>query len=137
MNPKYGKDSTVLGTLVSQPLLFADFTDSAGATGYIDFEKELPVGAIPLGWKATVVLAFDATSTAVIQVGVSGDTDRFTADATQSVATAGQVGSAAIAADAAKGLGAVATPRVTITEDSAFGDMTEGELIVEVYFLKP
>ena len=136
-NLKYSAADTVIGTLKSQNLIFGDFTDSTGATGYIDFEKALPVGAIPLGWKATVTTAFDADTTAVIEIGVAGDTDRFSADTTQSVAATGIIGSAAIAANAAKGLGVAATPRVTITEDSAFGDMTTGELFVEIYYLKP
>ena len=125
--------------VVSKVCAIADFTDGTDATGYIDFTADaLPKGAIPIGWKAVVTEGFAGDTTAVIQVGISGDVDRFSADTTQSVLAAGTVGSVAIAADALKGIGAVATPRVTVTGGDDFTSIVtadNGAMTVTIYYI--
>ncbi len=115
-----------------------DFTDVENATGYADFDIALPAGAIPLGWKGTVVTAFTGTgtTTATMSVGITGDLDRFSADATKSVFTAGTVGSMALAADACDGIDDAVTVRVTVTEDSDFTSIDAGLLIVDFYYIE-
>lgn len=75
------------------------------------------------------------TTAATILAGVSGDTDRFTADATQSVAAAGSKGSMALAADSCDGIAAEQTIRVTLTETSDFTKYTEGTLSFKLFYL--
>jgi len=119
---------------INKTCAVAGFTDNLNTTGYIDFTSTLPAEAIPIGWKAVVGAGFAGDTTATIQVGIDGDLDRFSADTTQSVFAAGTVGSFVIPADVLKGIGAVATPRVTITGTADFSSIvTEGNGAMNVY----
>lgn len=81
-------------------------------------------------------ISFAGKSTATVSVGIDGDLDRFSADTTQSVATAGEVGSPVIAADACKGMGSNQTVRVTVTEGSDFDELSAGDMKLELYYIK-
>ncbi|WP_300456636.1 hypothetical protein [Desulfobacula sp.] len=125
-------------SLLSQVLEIADFTDNTNTTGYIDFDAPLPVGAIPLGWKATVSEGFAGDTTAVMQVGISGDLDKYSANTAQSVLAAGVVGSLALAADAVTGFSAAKTPRVTVTGGADFTSIVTaggGSMVVELFYI--
>lgn len=123
-------------SLVSQALKIADFTDNTDTTGYIDFTTALPANAIPLAWKATVTTGFTGDTTAVMQVGVSGDVDKYSANTAQSCLAAATVGSLALAVDAATGFATAKTPRVTVTGGADFGSITAGEMTVEIFYLE-
>ena len=121
---------------LTQELVIGDFTDGESTTGYADFDSALPAGAIPLAWKATVATAFTGTAaSATMQIGVSGDVDRFSAITTGSVFTAGTIGAAVVAADAVKGIASTVTPRVTITEATDFGKITAGAVTIDLYYI--
>jgi len=121
--------------LTSQSLAFGDFTDNGDATGYIDFTSgTIPVSAIVLGWEAVVSTGFTGDTTAVIEVGVSGDTDAFSADTAQSVLAAATVGSASLAAESY--IGSAATPRVTVTGGADFGSISAGTMVVTVFYME-
>jgi hypothetical protein len=119
---------------VKQAVALADFTDNTDATGYVDLTDQLPAGAIPLGFKAVVGTGFTGDTTAVVQVGVAGDLDRFSSVTDQSVLAAGTVGAAA-AADAADGIAAAQTIRVTVTGAADFGSISAGAMTVYVFFV--
>ncbi len=121
--------------LTSQTLAYGDFTDNEDATGYVDFDSDLPAGAIPLGWKAVVGTGFTGDTTAVISVGIAGNLDAFSADTAQSVLAAATVGSSALAAEACAGIGATATPRVTVTGASDFSSISAGSMTVTLYYI--
>ena len=124
------------GKRVSQVLDIGDFTDNGDATGYIDFTSAaIPAGAIVVGWKAVVATGFTGDTTAVVEVGISGDTDAYSADATQSVLAVATVGSAAKEASAF--VTAAATPRVTVTGGSDFGNISAGSMTLTVYYVEP
>jgi len=126
--PKYGSST-------SQTLLYNAFTDNTDATGYIDFTTDqVPAGAIPLGFKAVVTTGFTGNTTAVIEVGVAGDTDRFSSVTDQSVLAAATVGAGA-ATDAADGMNAAQTIRVTVTGATDFTTISAGNMTVYVYWL--
>ncbi len=122
---------------LTQSVAYGDFTDNGDATGYVDLDTDLPKGAIVTGTKLVVTTAFDSgsTSTATAQVGISGDLDRFTENTDLDVNSAGTVGSTP-APEAMDGVGATATPRVTVTEDSDFGQISSGEMTVEIYYIE-
>jgi len=127
----------MIKSLKSQTLSVADMTD-ATTTGTIDFDDALPVGAMVLGWKAVVSGAFAGDTSAVLSVGISGDLDKYSANTAQSVFTTGTVGSLALAADAATGLSAEKTPRVTVTSGSDFSDVVtdgNGEMVITIYYI--
>jgi len=78
---------------------------------------------------------FTVTSTAAVSVGIAGDTDKYSANTTQSVAAAGTVGSPVLAADALTGFSVAKTPRVTLTEGTNFGALDQRSLIARVFYL--
>lgn len=123
---------------IEETVAYGDFTDNGDATGYIDLGTDLPANAIPLATKFEVSTAFDSgdTSSATAQAGVSGDLDRFTEQSTLDVNSTGTVGSTP-PADTLAGIGSAQTPRVTVTEDSDFGQITQGEMTVTLYYIEP
>ena len=119
---------------IEQALAIADFTD-VDTTGYVDLTDSLPAGAIPLGWKAVVTAGFTGDTTAVVQVGVAGDLDRFSSVADQSVLAAGTVG-AGVAADANDGIAAAQTVRVTVTGTADFTSIAAGAMTLRLYYIQ-
>ena len=125
--------SAGIQSLASQSLEFGNFTDNTDATGFSDFTSgTIPANAIILGWKAVVSTGFSGDTTAVIQVGINGDEDAYSADVAQSVLAAATVGSAPLAATAY--VGATATPRVTVTGGADFTSISAGTMVVTVYY---
>lgn len=123
--------------VITETVAFGDFTDNTDTTGYVDLSEDLPAGAIPLGWKAVVATGFTGDTTAVIQVGVSGDLDRFSAVTDQSVLAAATKGASALGqSDCLDGIAAAQTPRVTVTGGADFGSITAGEMTVSLYYLR-
>jgi len=121
-------------SLESQTLDYGDFTDNGDASGYIDFTTgQIPAGAVVTGFKAVVATGFTGDTTAVIEVGKSGDTDAYSADTAQSVLGAGTVGSGSNAD--ANFVAAATTPRVTVTGAADFGNISAGSMTVTVYYL--
>lgn len=80
-------------------------------------------------------VAFTTVSTGTVELGVSGDTDRFSADTAQSVASTGIVGSMSLAADAADGINAAQTVRITVTEGSDFSEYDSGIIHAKLFYL--
>jgi len=80
-------------------------------------------------------MTLTVTSTAAVMVGISGDTDKYSANTAQSAATAATVGSMALAADSVTGFSAQKTPRVTITEGTNFGAFDQGSMRAKVYYI--
>lgn len=120
---------------LSEAFAIGDFTDNGDDTGYVDFAGSIPAGAIVLGWEAVVATGFTGDTTAVAQVGVAGDLDRFSANVAQSVLAAASVGSQP-ADDSSAYVGAAATPRVTVTGGSDFGSVAAGSMTVTLVYLK-
>lgn len=118
---------------VSQSLEFGDFTDNADATGFVDFDTDIPASAIVLGWEAVVSTGFTGDTTAVCEVGVSGDTDAFSADTAQSVLAAATVGSASLAAESY--LAAATTARVTVTGAADFTSISAGVMVITIFYV--
>lgn len=126
---------------ISKVCSVGDFTDGTGTSGYVDFDTgALPADCIVLGWKAvtTAAGAWDDDTTAVLMVGVDGDTDRFSQIENGSVAAAGTIGSVCDATGVYFNE-AAATPRVTVTGASDFtAFVTAGtcESTVTIYYIE-
>lgn len=107
-------------------------------TGTKAFAGSIPAGSYVLGWKATVTSAFSGDTSAVVMVGISTDTDRFSADTAQSVFTTGTVGSFSLAADALDTAGAAMTPFVTVTSAADFTNVSSSaSMSVAVSYVTP
>lgn len=120
-------------TLVSQALAFGDFTDNTDATGFIDFATDLPAKCIVLGWKAVVSAGFTGDTSAVLEVGESGATSRFSAVTSKACFAAGTVQSASVAATSE--CDAATTPRVTVTSAADFTSVAAGAMVVTIYYI--
>lgn len=123
--------------VISQTVAYDDLTDNEDATAYIDLDDQLPAGAVPLAWKAVVGTGFEGDTTCTIQVGVDGDLDRFSAVTDQSVFAAGTVGASALGqSDSLDGIASAQSIRITLTEDSDWGDVSQGEMTFYFYYLR-
>ncbi len=123
--------------VISETVAFGDFTDNEDTTGYVDLSDQLPAGAVPLAWKAVVTTGFTGDTSAVLQAGVSGDLDRFSAVTDQSVLAAGTVGASALGrSDALDGIAAAQTVRLTVTGAADFSSISAGEMIYSLYYLR-
>lgn len=121
---------------LSETITRAAMTDNTDTTGYKDFATALPKGGLVLGWQAKVQTGFTGDTTAVIQVGIAGTLDRFSAGTAQSVLAAGTVGAASQQISGKQGyLTADTTVRATITGGADFTNIAAGELDLKVFYL--
>ena len=122
-------------SVIPETVAYGSFTDNGDTTGYIDLSTDIPAGGIPLGCKFDVTTGFTGDTSATVQCGVDGDLDRFTEATDQSVfATA--VVAAIPPSDACDGVGAVSTPRVTVTSGADFSNVSAGAMTVYIYYIE-
>lgn len=128
---------------VIQKVSFDEFTDGGGADGTLALATTIPAGSVGLFTKVDVLTAFTSasgTSTAVMNVGDGSDDDKFSYTTFNVfVAAKGLMEQHDAAASGTEtGLSLItteATVTLTITEDSDFGQFTQGELVVAVYYM--
>lgn len=124
-------------TSVVETITKANATDVT-TTGTRDFQTTIPAGSMIVGWRANTTGAWTGDTSAVLQIGVAGDLDRFTADTTSSVFATGIDGSTALAADAQDGISAAVTPRITITSAADFTNTSAGgSTTCELFYIPP
>lgn len=122
--------------ILAETMSYSGFTDNTNTTGYKDFATAIPAGALVLGWEAKVVTGFTGDTTAVAQVGVSGNVDRFTQVTTGSVLAAGTIGSGAAAVSGDPNYcDSDTTARVTVTGGADFTSISAGEMDVSIQYL--
>ncbi len=139
-NVKFQMESNYVGMgigKVAQIVKFSDLTDDGAADGTLNMNKQIPAGSFVIGSKVTVSEAFDGTST-VLSIGTSGDTDEYSGNGTHDLSSVARnlVKSASIGSD----VGFLAEAAdidvlLTVSENDDFGDVTTGEMLVEVYYL--
>ena len=109
---------------ITQVCPVTGFTDGGSTSGYMDLTVQIPANCFVLGWKAvtTSAGAWDDDTTAVMTVGISGATDKYSGGGAASVAAAGTVGDCGKLATNAPIVynATAATPRVTVTGGSDF-----------------
>lgn len=127
---------------ITQVCPVTGFTDGTGTSGYMDFTSQLPADCLVLGWKAVTTTAgqWDNDTTAVMTVGISGATDKFSGGGAASVAAAGTTGDVGKLATNAPIVfnDTAATPRVTVTGGSDFtAFVTAGDCVstVTIYYI--
>ncbi|RLI68366.1 MAG: hypothetical protein DRP02_12705 [Candidatus Gerdarchaeota archaeon] len=122
--------------VIEQTIAFSDWADGGSAAGTVSLTPKLPVGALVIGWRAQTTTAFDADTSATLLVGVSGDTDRFSASAGQDIDTVGYYVDLA-SATGGDGANAEQTILLTLTEDSEWGDMSAGVVKIKIFYIRP
>jgi predicted RecA/RadA family phage recombinase len=124
-----------IALLTSEELDHAAFTDGGGTSGYIDITAgQLPARSLVLGTAVNVTEGFAGDTTAIVSVGVSGDTDRFSSVTDQSVLAIGRV-AMGIPTDGQDGFAAAQTVRVTVTGSADWGNVTAGKMFVTLYYI--
>lgn len=123
---------------LAETMLYSGFTDNTNTTGYKDFATAIPAGALVQGWQSKVVTGFTGDTTAVMQVGVSGNVDRFSQVTTGSVLAAGTIGSgAAMVSGDPNYCETDTTARITVTGGADFTSIVAGEMDVAIHYLLP
>lgn len=124
-----------IASLTSEELDHAAFTDEVGtALGHIDLASQLPARALVLGTSVNVTEGFAGDTTAIVQVGVTGDLDRFSSVVDQSVLAISRV-AMGIPTDGQDGFAAAQTVRVTVTGGADWGNITAGKMFVTIYYI--
>ena len=129
---------------IRQRVSYSDFTDGGGTTGTIALSTTIPAGSFGIGTKVDVLTAFTSasdTSTAVMNVGDGSDVDKFSYTTFNVFVAANGLMEQHDAGSGGTETGfslitSEATVTLTITEDSAFSHITQGELEIAIYYLE-
>lgn len=132
MSREYNEDPQV--GRIGQVVAHGDLTDQGGAYGTLDMNSDLPDGAVVLGSRARVIQAFDGTNPD-ITVGTGSDVDRFQVGSEVGIGSTGEKDLGQPNGQPAVGSGGV-TPQVRIGEDTDFGNISQGQVYVEVLYVK-
>ena len=128
-------DTEATEHILAENMLFSGFTDGGSTSGYKDFATQIPEGCNITGWQADVRTGFTGDTTAVVQVGVSGNTDRFSVKTTNSVLAADVVGGSPGASSTDYSyLESATTVRVTVTGGADFTSIAAGEMDMKIFF---
>jgi len=126
---------------IYQSIAASDFTDGTLSAGTLLLTPTLPVGAIPLGWRATISTGFTEGGNITLIAGVLGDTACFSASAGQAIYTAGTVVDLP-AATAGDPFTAATTILLTATNTDAGSDFTStyggnGAMTFKLFYIRP
>ena len=122
---------------VGQWVEVANFTDGGGAAGTLNLSKQVPAGSFVIGSKVKVTEGFSGDTTAVLDVGHSGDDDAFSLTTHNVLSVASNLVEAADVGSGDAGLLPIAsdtTVLLTLTGASDFGLITAGKMFVEVFY---
>jgi len=126
---------------VSQWVNYADFTDGGSTAGTLNLTQKIPAGSFVIGSKVTVKTGFTGDTSCVLDVGNSSDDDAYSYT-THNIYTAANnlVEGADSKTGGAHGTGMVPTAsettvKLTATSASDWGDVSGGDMLVEVFYL--
>jgi len=127
--------------VIEQTVTYASFTDGGSTAGTLSLTPTLPLGAIPIAWRAVVSAGFTGDTSATLLVGVSGDTDKFSASDGQNIFAAGTYGDSALGeAVGCDAINAAQTVLLTLTSASDFTSVVtaaNGSMVIKIYYLRP
>lgn len=119
--------------VIQETVTYDQFTDGGGAAGTYTLTKgSIPIGAVVYRTTVQVHTAFTGTTTCVLTVGDGSDVDRYNTG-TPSIFTAGLVDMGAVGGTAFHA--AAKNVVLTATEDTDWGDVTQGKLTVRLFYL--
>lgn len=116
---------------ISQVVLHSEFTDGGGASGTLDLDEQIPFGALVLSARIRVLEASTGTNP-TLTIGDGSDADRYNTG-TPDVSSAGEVDPGVVSGQATHGSDTTVT--LTLAEDTDFGSIDAGRILVEVFFL--
>ena len=138
VNVELERSDTGLGLRkVSQIVEYGDLTDGGSTTGTLNLTKQIPAGSFVIGSKVTVKTAFDGANN-TLAIGTSGDDNEYSGNGTHDISSAASNLVRAAFISSAAGIiaeGSDISVKLTITDDSSFGDITAGRMLVEVFYL--
>lgn len=130
-------DWVLTAGVICQRVGIADFTDGSSTAGHVELNGTIPAGAY---FERTLVTDLDdfvgsSTVTFTIGDGDGGggtDVDRYMTGTPSAAADANYLSVGAVSGTALHT--AAATPRVIVTDDSDFGDLTAGAMTVTMFY---
>lgn len=131
-------DPSLVGSVqyLEETFSFDDMTDGGSTAGSYAFTGgTIPAGAQVLGWEANATAGFAGDTSAVIQVGISGNVNLYSAFTTGSVFAAGKVGSPCQVSTDNPYQASAQTPLVTITSGADFTSVSAGTVTVRIAFI--
>lgn len=124
---------------INQTVSYSDFTDDGGASGHLDLDEQIPIGADVQKTILHSLTGFTGDTTAVLTIGDDGgvDVDRY-----HSAGTLNVVASAAAGVDCGAPSGttwhvAAITVRLVLTGAADFGNFSAGEATVSICYWTP
>lgn len=117
--------------VIQEVVHYSDLTDQGGAYGTYDLSETLPDGAFVVGSQGRVIDPFDGTNPDVT-VGTSSDVDRFQQASEVGVGSAGEVDLGV--PNGQNATDGETTVQVRIGEDTDFGSISKGSVLIEVLY---
>ncbi len=121
--------------VLTQTVLFSDFTDGGAAVGTKVMAKAIPTGAIVLGSKLVVNTGFTGDVSAVLTVGDGSTVDRYNTG-TPSVFATAAAGVQSGVPSGTKLLTAPNKPTLTVTSNADFTAVIAGSLTLSIYYIR-
>jgi hypothetical protein len=126
--------NAIVGVL-TETVLFSQFTDGGAAVGTFQLAGSVPAGAVLLGSKVIVNAGFAGDTSAALTIGDGSDVDRYNTGTPSVFATA----ASGIETGAPSGSKLITTanrPTLTVTSAADFTSVSAGSLTVNIYFLQ-
>lgn len=124
---------------INQTFDYTDFTDDGGASGHLDLDEQIPIGAVVQQMILHSLTGFTGDTTAVLTAGDDGgvDVDRY-----HSAGTLNVVASAAAGVDCGAPSGTLfhvvaVTVRLVLTGAADFGNFSAGEATISICYWTP
>jgi hypothetical protein len=121
--------------VLTQTVLFSDFTDGGAAVGTKVLAKAIPAGSIMLGSKLVVNTGFTGDVSATLTVGDGSTVDRYNTG-TPSVFATAAAGVQSGVPSGTKLLTAANKPTLTVTSNADFTAVVAGSLTLSLYYIR-
>lgn len=124
---------------INQTFAYTDFTDDGGASGHLDLDEQIPIGADVQKMILHSLTGFTGDATAALTVGDDGgvDADRYHSAGTLNVVASSTAGVDCGAPSGTTFHAAAVTVRIVLTGSADFGNFSAGEATVSICYWTP
>ena len=127
-------DWVIVAGVITETVLFSDFTDGGSAAGTVSLSTAVPAGAFVTRAYLLDVVKFDGNTSAVVTIGDGTDVDRYNTGTPNVFADAVALD---MGAPSGVQIHALAkTPVVTVTGGSDFTAVSAGAMTVRIFYTK-
>lgn len=129
---KFDSDWVLVEGILSETVLYSDFTDGGGAAGTFTSALELPLGAVVTRTIVDNVVGFTGNTSAALTVGDGTDADRYNTGTPSVFTTIAALDVGAVSGTAYHA--AAKVPVLTVTANSDWGLVTAGKLTYRIFY---